>query len=838
MHQFLTRPLPKELDGLAELSLDMRWTWSHGSDELWRWLDPEFWERSHNPRLLLQLIPQRRLDEAARSPEFRATLKHWLQKRQKDLAEPGWMAAAHPNSPLKKVAYFSLEFGLGEALPIYSGGLGILAGDHLKTTSDLGVPMVGIGLLYQQGYFRQALDRDLKQLEAYTYNDPGSMPISPVTNGDGSWLRVGLDLPGRKLMLRVWLAQVGRNALYLLDSNDPMNSPYDRSITSSLYGGGPERRLLQEIVLGLGGWRTLEKLGIDVNVCHLNEGHAALAALARAESFMKQNNCSFLVAVRACRAGNVFTTHTSVDVAFDTFDQAHVVALLQPWISQLQVPEAYLLGLGRKNPDETREPFSMAWLAIRCSGFVNGVSRMHGRMSRRLFQGLYRDWPEAEVPVTHVTNGAHMPSWDSAAADALWTRHCGQQRWVAGPDHLCDGIKTATDAELWEFRGASRLALVETVRDRLVRQAQSHSASADAIDRARNVLDGKTLTIGFARRFTAYKRPTLILSSFHRLQRLLCNPERPVQLIVAGKAHPLDHEGKALVQAMAKFAARGEVADRVVFLEDYDMDLAEDLVGGVDVWLNTPRRPWEASGTSGMKALVNGGLNLSTLDGWWDEAYTPEVGWAIGDDRDAADPDRDNRDATHLYDLLEREVIPEFYTRDEKGIPQAWTKRIRASLSQLTPRFSSNRMTREYVESAYLPAATRYHARAADRAKLATELEAWSQSLAAHWRSLRFGEVSISRLANGWRYEVVVDLADINANAVQIELYAEPETLGELPLRVALKRTAAAGTGGSQLYMGEVVTSRPANHFTPRIVPCHPEALIPLEEGHIHWHRP
>ena len=834
----LHRPLPESLLPLVDLALDMRWTWTEKNERLWDLLDPEAWERTKNPYLILQNAPPARLEEAANDARFKEELRRWLQRRKELLEDAGWFGREHAESPLKHVAYFSMEFGLSEALPIYSGGLGILAGDHLKTASDLGVPLVGVGLLYQQGYFRQSLAPDAWQLEAFPYNDPTSLPIAPVQPEGAAWLRIKLELPGRGLLLRVWQARVGRVTLYLLDSNDPLNSPTDRGITATLYPAGQERRLIQEIVLGIGGWMALEAVGIDVDVCHLNEGHAAFAVLARAVSFMHRSGQTFPVALWATRAGNVFTTHTPVAAAFDSFEPAVIERYARHLANTVHVPIEHLLALGRLDAANPHEPFNMNYLAMRGSARVNGVSRLHGQVSRQIFQPLFPGWPAAEVPVGHVTNGVHIPTWDSPPAQRLWSRVCGADYWHGATPEQYARIAQVSDAELWDFRAAARQFLVDYVRRRLVRQVREHGAPAATIQRAHHVLDPDALTLGLARRFTAYKRPTLLLHDADRLARLLSRADRPVQLIVAGKAHPNDEQGKLMVQAMARFAARPDLFARVVFLEDYDMTLGQHLAAGIDVWINTPRRPWEACGTSGMKMLINGGLNLSELDGWWAEAYVHDLGWALGDRREHTELDWDSREAAQLYDILEHAVIPEFYERNEEGIPEAWIARVRASMSQLTHQFSSDRMLREYVRSAYLPAAAAYERRATRGAKLASELDAWQQAMADAWGSVRFGAVRVTPVSGYSHFEVQVYLGDLQGEHVRVELYAESPPAEHRPtLMVMERRKALPGTVNGHLYTAEGPNARPATDYTARIVPYHPDVLVPLEITHILWQR-
>jgi starch phosphorylase len=833
----LRRPLPDALQGIAELALDLRWSWSEQNDRLWAMLDPEAWDRTKNPYLILQNVPHEQLLEAAGDTRLLEELRRWLDRRAKLLNTPGWFGERYAGGALTHVAYFSMEFGLSEALPIYSGGLGILAGDHLKTASDMGVPMVGIGLLYQQGYFRQVLAADGWQVEAFPYNDPTSLPVVPLLSDGGAWLRIKVPIPGRTLVLRVWQARVGRVPLYLLDSNDPLNSPWDRAITATLYADGQERRLLQELVLGVGGWRVLEALNLDVEVCHLNEGHAAFVVFARAVSFMRKMGCVFPVALWATRAGNVFTTHTSVTAAFDRFEPAVVRKYAQHLSEVSGVPVEDLMALGRQHPHDVNEAFNMAYLALRGSGAVNGVSRLHGRVSRSIFQPLFPNHPAAEVPVRHITNGVHVPSWDGPAAHDLWNRCAGEDYWLTVHDGPATPLDAVSDTELWAFRAAGRKTLVEYVRRRLARQAQQAGASPEEIERARWVLDPDALTLGLARRLTGYKRPTLLLHDAERLTRILCHPEHPVQLIIAGKAHPNDRIGKLMVQALAQFSARPDMRDRVIFLEDYDMALTQHLASGIDVWINTPRRPWEACGTSGMKMLVNGCLNLSELDGWWAEAYEPDFGWALGDAQEHTGPEWDSIEAAQLYDLLEREVVPAFYTRDADGVPGAWIRRVRASMARLTPVFSGQRMLRDYVERAYLPAATMYRRRSVYGAKLARELRTWQHDVAGAWHSLRFGDVRITPAGDRWHFEAQVFLGDLTPDMVRVEVYAEPLE-DDAPFVAPLARKCPlAGTSNGHLFEGDVAATRPAAHYTARVVPYHQAAILPLEDPRILWHR-
>ena len=834
--------LPTEVEGfdsLAELALDMRWSWNHATDSVWRQLDPELWELTHNPWVVLQTVSRDKLQHMAADPAFRKKVDALVQTRRQAAETPAWFQQTYSQSPLTCVAYFSMEFMLSEALPIYSGGLGNVAGDQLKAASDLGVPVAAVGLLYQRGYFRQMIDKDSVQQALYPYNDPGQLPITPLRQPNGEWLRLEIALPGYSVWLRAWQVQVGRVKLYLLDSNDAANFPAHRGITSELYGGGPELRLKQELLLGIGGWRLLGALGIQPEVCHLNEGHAAFAVLERARSFMQETAQPFEVAMAATRAGNLFTTHTAVAAGFDRFPPPLIEQYLGRYAQEkLGITVHDLLALGRQDPNDSSESFNMAYLAIRGSGAVNGVSRLHGQVSRHIFAPLFPHWPADEVPVGHVTNGVHMPTWDSAPADDLWTEAGGKDRWLGTTDTLEQDIRRVSDARLWQFRTAASKSFVDYVRERLSRQLSASGASPEAVDGAKHLFDPNALTLGFARRFATYKRPNLLLHNRARLLRLLADPDRPVQLILAGKAHPEDRAGQALIHEWVDFIRQMEARPHIIFLSDYDMLLTEHLVQGVDVWINTPRRPWEASGTSGMKVLVNGGINLSELDGWWAEAYTPEVGWALGDGREHGDdPAWDAAEADTLYDLLEREVIPEFYTRDQSGIPAAWVKRMRESMARLTPRFSANRTVRQYTEQRYLPAATAYHTRVANKGAIGRHMVDWRHSLEQKWAGLHFGDVKVETRGEQHVFEIQVYLNDLDPKAVQVELYADG-VKGSDPERQEMKRARQlAGASGGYVYSAAVSAARPSADYTARVIPYCDGVAIPLEDTRILWQR-
>ena len=831
--------LPSETpaeDTLAQLALDVSRPGRHAMAGLWRRVNPEMWDLTHNPWAVLQSVSAGKLEEVTSDAAFQKALDE-LTAEPGNGKEPSWFERTHHDAPLKTVAYFSMEYMLSEALPIYSGGLGNVAGDQLKAANDLGVPVIGIGLLYDQGYFRQEIDRNGAQRALYPYNDPGQLPVRPKRDDSGDWVRFSIAFPGCRLWIRTWEVRVGRIRLYLLDTNDLANVPEYRGITSELYGGGPDLRIRQEHVLGIGGWRLLRLLGIHAEVCHLNEGHAAFAVLERAATYMKDTGHPFDVALSVTRAGNLFTTHTAVEAGFDRFPADLMYTHFADYCSnRLHISFDELMALGRRTAGDSQEPFNMAYLALRGSGAVNGVSRLHGSVSRHLFQPLFPSWPTDEVPVRHVTNGVHMPTWDSLEAHKLWAQVCGSGCWHGDLHHLEPSVRDVPAATIWGMRNDSRKRLIEYVRRRYARQVAIQGGSAAEIAAAGEVLDFDTLTLGFARRFAVYKRPNLLLHDPARLMRILGNSGRRVQLLVAGKAHPQDGPGQDMIRQWSEFIRGLGMHSPVIFLSDYDMLLTQRLAGGIDVWVNTPRRPWEACGTSGMKVLVNGGLNLSEMDGWWAEAYTPDVGWAIGDGREHGDdPAWDAAEAEALYRVIEEQVVPEFYERDDSGIPGRWVERMRESMARLAPAFSANRTVREYTENHYLPGAAAYVARAGDHGKLGLELLDWRRKLAARWGNLAFGSHKVESGNGRHRFEIVVYLAGLDPEHVLVELFANGEN-GAPPLRTPMDRIGTREDGGL-VYSASVETGRGVNDFTPRMIPRHSGASVPLEADNILWQR-
>lgn len=825
-------------DSLMELALNMRWSWNHEADELWRELDPDLWELTHNPWVVLQTISRDTFIKKMTLASFRNKINELMDLKESAISESAWFQNNHPNSTLSCVAYFSMEFMLSEALPIYSGGLGNVAGDQLKSASDLGVPVVAVGLLYQQGYFHQLIDNSGNQVALFPFNDPGQLPITPLRLENGEWLRFQINFPGFAVWLRSWQVQVGRLKLYLLDSNDSANLPIYRGITNELYGGGANIRIQQELLLGIGGWRLLKALGIKPEVCHMNEGHSAFLVLERARDYMEENSVSFEEALAITRKGNLFTTHTAVPASFDQFTPALMEQFLGDYArNELKISMKELLSFGRQNSDENSESFHMAYLALRGCGAVNGVSSLHEEVSKDLFKNLFLRWPVNEIPVGHVTNGVHMPSWDSEKADRIWTTAAGKDRWRGNLESLEENISNLPDEDLWQMRNEQRSDFVDFVRNRFERQSKLAGESVEQQIMAKNILDPQTLTLGFARRFVAYKRPNLLLTDPVRFINILTDPQRPVQLVIAGKAPPYEEAGKALLRQWIKFIEQNNLHKHIVFLNDYDMFLTENIIQGCDVWVNTPRRPWEACGTSGMKALVNGVLNLSELDGWWSEAYTPEVGWAIGDrQRHGSDPEWDKAEAERLYELLETEVVPQFYKRNEKGVPGQWIEKMRNSMGQLTPRFSANRTVREYTEKYYLPAAEGYKKRTAENGTVGKEITRVTKEISSKWPGIKFGQVCIKKNANGFDYKIAVFLNGIDFAYVRVQLYADAIKQG-LPEIFEMKLIFDKNERKDLIFSVAVISDRPADDYTARVVPNYLDVSVPLENGLICWAR-
>jgi len=837
--------LPARLQSLNELSLNLRWAWDHPTIELFRRLDPDLWEETgHNPRLMLGKIDQKRLADLESDETFLAQMDRVRENLQEYLAGTGWFLRTHPDATDLVIAYFSAEFGLTESIPIYAGGLGILAGDHLKSASDLGLPLVGMGLLYQGGYFHQYLSADGWQQEKYPINDFHNLPIEPAEDAQGKPLTVEIDFPGRLLSASIWKVRVGRIPLYLLDTNVKENTPDDRRVTGALYGGDRELRIQQEIVLGIGGMKALQALGVRPTVCHMNEGHSAFLGLERARTIREQFGLSYHEARQAAASGNIFTTHTPVAAGFDRFEPGLMGKYFRPYSERLGLGFDRLLAYGRENRSDGNEPFNMAHLAARHSSYANGVSRLHGEVTRKMALAMWPGYPLHEIPVGYVTNGVHLRSWVSMEMTALLVRYMGPRWAEEDPDSaVWHRIGRIPDEELWRVHQIRRERLIHYARTRLVRQVRQRGGSEAEVKVADEVLGPDNLTIGFARRFATYKRATLLLRDPARLKRILTDAKRPVQILFAGKAHPHDNEGKELIRQIIHFARGADVRHNVVFLEDYDISVARYLVQGVDVWLNTPRRPNEASGTSGMKVLANGGLNLSVLDGWWDEGYAPETGWAIGNGEEYDNSDyQDQVESEALYNLLENDVVPLFYDRDSAEIPHGWVAKMKASMTKLSPVFSTNRMVAEYAERFYIPAGKRYMRLTAEHAARIRPLVAWRKRLHTYGSEVKIVRVHAELAAEvfvGSKLKVTahLSLGRVLPGDVRVQIYCgkvNPD--GEIVHGHATDMALRDGFAGDPVYEGFIDCAESGScGFSVRVVPFNEDSVLPYEMQWMTW---
>ncbi len=855
--------LPPELEGLRELAFNLRWAWNHDTIELFRRLDSDLWESTyHNPVRMLGSIDQSRLEAALHDEGFMAHFRRVQADFEHYMNDPNtWFRRNFgPSDTTALIAYFSFEFGLTECLSIFAGGLGILSGDHLKSASDLGLPLVGVGLLYQEGYFRQYLNQAGWQQEAYEDNDFDNLPLRLARDAQGNAVKVRVAFPGREVTAQVWEISVGRIKLYLLDTNIPDNSrPEDRDITDQLYGGDQEMRIKQEILLGIGGYRALQALGLNPTIYHVNEGHSAFLALEHARTLMLRHHVTFWEAMEAASAGIIFTTHTPVPAGHDRFPPHLMERYFSDYMRSLGITRHEFMALGRVNPYDEGEPFCMTILALNMAAFSNGVSRLHGEVSRAMWQSLWPQLPQDEIPIDHVTNGVHFESWISRDMKQLYDRYLGP-RWREEPaDHsVWKRAEHIAAEELWRTHERRRERMVSFVRRILVEQLKRRGASKNEIARAAEVLDPEALTIGFARRFATYKRATLILRDPERLACLLNDPKRPVQIIFAGKAHPHDDPGKELIRQIVELSRREEFRQHLVFIEDYDMNIARYLLQGVDVWLNTPRRPLEASGTSGMKAAANGVLNLSVLDGWWDEAYHPDLGWAIGQGETYTDTAyQDYVESEALYNLLEQDVIPAFYERGRDGMPRRWIEMMKASLANLCFFFNTHRMVGEYTERYYMPAVRRSRLLQENDLARAKALAHWKATLRAQWGNIRIEDVRVCEgTTQAWERElpevevgdllcarVWLDLGLLKPEDVRVELcVGAVDANGQLkdietfPMHAQRLGDTAEGSNRC-LFMVDAIPCRRSGLFgyTIRILPQHPDLISPYLRGMVLW---
>jgi len=845
--EYMIHPsLPERLRPLEGLAKNLWWAWHPDAVNLWGRLDPKLWlDTNHNPVKLLGLISQSRLDQLAEDDGFTTHMDRVLYDLNNYMESSFWFQKTHQARVGDiRVAYFSAEFGITEAVPIYSGGLGILAGDHLKAASDIGLPIVGVGLMYQQGYFHQYLNPDGWQREEYPENDFYTMPIFPERDDKGNELRIQVPYPGRIVTARIWRAQTGRTPLFLLDTNLPENREADRSITYQLYGGDIRMRIEQEIMLGMGGVIALRAIGISPAVYHMNEGHAAFLALERIRHLMTHDGLTFDEAKEEVIASSVFTTHTPVPAGNDMFSPQLVQEYFADYQHSVGIDAKTFLGFGRQDPSNDQELFCMTVLAIRLAAFTNGVSDLHSQVSKRMWHGIYKGLDAHDVPVRAITNGVHIRSWLSDDMWGLFDRYLGHH-WVHEPanDAVWSRIADIPDAELWRTHERRRERLVGFARERLRQQLVKRGAPAGEIRFAEEVLRPDALTIGFARRFATYKRANLLFLDIDRLKKILCDKDKPVQLVVAGKAHPRDNEGKNLIKNIIHWARDEELRNHIVFIENYDINVARYLVQGVDVWLNNPRRPMEASGTSGMKASANGALNMSVLDGWWCEGYAVDTGWAIGGGKEYADHvEQDFIESREIYDLLEKEMSPLFYDRGKDDMPRGWIKMMKSSMSKLNTVFNTNRMVRNYTTYFYLPCATRSQTLRKDDRKRLKDLAQWKKALAEKWSGVSVDEVRMEGGADfrvGQMVEVtaIVNLGGLTPESFRAEIYfGMLDSTGNLAQGKPAPMTYVTMEGGKGAFKGAIPLTESGRHgFSVRVTPNHPDIFDRMEPGYVVW---
>lgn len=844
----VTSSLPARLKPLAQLARNLWWTWHPDALSLWSRLDPALWVKTgHNPIKMLGQISQSRFNELAEDDGFTNHMDRVKAALDEYMDSTFWFQKAHQGrSSQMLVAYFSAEFGITECLPIYSGGLGILAGDHLKSSSDLGLPLVGVGLLYQEGYFHQYLNNDGWQQETYPENDFFNMPVFRELDENGQEIKISVQFPGKRVTARVWRAQVGRARLYLLDSNIPENDHGDRKITNQLYGGDHRMRIEQEKLLGMGGVKALRALGLKPNVFHMNEGHSAFLALERIRDLVREEGLSFHEAKEEIIASSVFTTHTPVPAGNDMFSPQLVLEYFRGYANELSLSERDFLALGRQDPDSNSEPFCMTVLAMRLSACANGVSKLHSLVSQKMWKDLYRGLDSQDVPIRAITNGVHIRSWLSDEMWNLFNRYLGSQ-WESDPanDSVWRRIGDIPDAELWRAHERRRDRLVGFARRRLKESLKRFGASAKAIEIAEEALRPDALTIGFARRFATYKRATLLFTDLARLKKILNDKKRPVQIIIAGKAHPKDEAGKNLIKNIVHWTRDPMLRDKIIFIENYDINVARYLVQGVDVWLNTPRRPMEASGTSGMKASANGALNFSVLDGWWCEGYAHDTGWAIGQGEDYGDlAAQDIVESKAIYDILESEIVPLFYDRGRDDMPRGWISMMKSSLSKLNLVFNTNRMARNYTTYFYMPAFTHVSElteNGSSRTRI-KELADWKSKIARGWHAVKIEDVasnSSGDLSVGAQIETRarIRLGELSHDDLKVEIYyGATDKMGEIVEGRPAPMKFVEFDSDLAIFAGSIpLVESGAFGYTIRVTPSSALTFGRIEPGYVHW---
>jgi len=839
--------LPASLEPLRQLAYNLYWDWNTDIKELFRRLDRDLWEATrHNPVALLARVSQSRLQEVAADDGFIAHMERALAELKTYLNDRSWYKHQRASTPGKECfAYFCAEFGLVDCLPIYSGGLGVLAGDHLKSASDLGLPLVAVGLLYQKGYFAQYLNAEGWQQERYPINDFHNIPVQLERKADGTELRVAVEYPGRMVYARVWRVQVGVVPLYLLDTNIEPNSRYDQDITAALYGGDLDTRIHQEIMLGIGGFRALAALGHKPSVYHMNEGHSGFLILEHMRVLMQQEQLSFVEAKQVAQSTQIFTTHTPVSAGFDLFPPDKTMYYVGHYADVYGLGKDEFMGLGRENTGDLNSPFSMAALAMKTSSFVNGVAKLHGVVSREMFQNMWKDVPIDEVPITSITNGVHARSCVAKSVQELYDRYLGPE-WSEKSieDPIWNKIDTIPDDELWRNHEHNRSEMVIYVRDRIVGHLKERGATLSEINHAQEALDPGVLTIGFARRFATYKRATLFLRNLDRIKQIMVGDKgRKVQFVIAGKAHPKDIPGKALIRDIVHFT-RSEGMNSVVFVPDYDIYVSRVMVAGCDIWLNTPRRPHEASGTSGMKAAMNGLPNLSILDGWWDEADYVRTGWPIGHGELYSDEEyQDEVEANAFYDLLEQEIVPLFYDRDKEGLPHKWIAKMKDAIRLNCPTFNTARMVRDYANTGYFPASDRHRVVTSDEYQAGKDLAHWKEKMLKNWGNLKIHTVDVSapediNVNQSISVKSLITLGSLEPHDVQVELYkGAVDTNGKIiNADTAVMTYQGQDSAGNSLYTSEIAYAASGlQGLSLRVLPHHANLSNPYELGLIEW---
>lgn len=850
INKYMVSPsLPKELEPLLEITKNFWWCWNQKAVNLLRTIDIDNYdEKDHNPIRILGESSQECFYNMLHDDAAMMNLAEVYDEFKTYMNQETWYASLDDSQKTEneKIAYFSFEYGLHESLPNYSGGLGILSGDHLKSASDLGLPFIAVGLLYRKGYFRQYLNADGWQQEYDIENDFFNLALEKVLDSNGETMKVDVDLPGRKVYAQIWKANVGRIQLYYLDANIEENSVEDRDITAQLYGGNLETRIQQEILLGIGGIKALKKLGIKPTIYHMNEGHSAFLSLERIRQLMIDDKLDRKTAREVVFSSNVFTTHTPVPAGNDVFPIEMMQKYFVDYIKQIDMSMEEFLKLGKIDPNNQKEDFCMTVLALNLSAKNNGVSELHGHVSREMWKDIWKGVPAKELPIDSITNGIHTLSWISFDMQNLLDRYLGP-RWRTKPLEygIWERVQKIPDAELWRTHERRKERLIDFCRERLKAQIINRGFTKNEINHAEQILTPEALTIGFARRFATYKRGTLLFRDIERLKKIISNPHRPVQIIFAGKAHPHDNGGKELIKNIAEICRREEFRDHIVFLEDYDINVARYMVQGVDVWLNNPRRPLEASGTSGMKVPPNGGLNFSILDGWWDEAYDGQNGWAIGNREEYTDLEyQDEVESNALYNVLENEIIPLYYERGRDDIPRQWVTAMKWSMQTVCPQFSTNRMVADYFNKFYTNASRRYINMTSDNFKKSKELKSWKDNIYSKWSKVSFentmSEMPSRNLQVGSKFEVktIVNLGNIAPDSVRVELYHGKLSMKDEitePTIVEMKHSSDLGNGRHSFIGSLECVNTGQSGYAIRMYPYHKDLGYKFDMKMIIW---